>query len=253
MKANLCRDARRRVNTTLRFSAVLLFCCSAVTTPAQPTDATELLAALNDPSFETREAATQRLLADESLTEADILGLLGEAKSPEQRHRLMRVARHHVLTRARIEHFKDDANASLGISQEVVVAGREQAAVRVILTLPGFPAHAHLRPGDLITAIDGDTFPAAFNGQGFAAKVRSYKPGQAMTLTIRRDDQRLDVKVALASGEALEAMYDTGSVGLTFQFAAIWRQARGRFAQAMPELEELAPVKDADTGDAEGE
>jgi len=235
----------------VRCFAVLLFCCSAVAAIAEAPDRSELLAALDAESFEAREAATQALLADETLDEAGILTMLEEAKSPEQQHRLMRVARHRVLTAARLEHFKDDANASLGISHEVVnlrpdPEAAPRAAVRVILTLPGFPGHTALRPGDLVTAIDGQTFPAGFTGQGFAAAVRAYEPGQAVTLTVIRDENTIEVPVTLASGAALEAMYDTGSVGLTFQFAATWRQARQRFLEAMP----AAPVLEAEEEDA---
>ena len=62
------------------FPALLLSC-----SPALALDPT----ALNGDDYETREAATQRLLSDEVLTLEQITELYAQVQTTEQRHRLL--------------------------------------------------------------------------------------------------------------------------------------------------------------------
>jgi putative serine protease PepD len=65
---------------------------------------------------------------------------------------------------------------------------------------PGSPAaQAGLKPGDTITAINGT--PIATTDQ-FIATIDQYKPGQTVTMTIKRSGQSKQVKVTLANRPA---------------------------------------------------
>ncbi len=220
-----------------------LLCC-AVAAAGGGTSA--VLKQLDDEAFEVRERATEALLSDESLTEAQLLELMRGATTAEQRHRLLAVARHHTLRRARLADFPEDEAASLGISHDAISRhndpSRQAGAVRVVLPLPGFPGYNHLRAGDLIVALDGKPFPADLSREFFAATIRGMKPGQQVTMKVQRGDREFDAKVTLASAKALEAMYSQTSIELTFRYATIWREARERYIGVMGDIPTLSPA-----------
>src|SRR3712207_405945 len=89
------REAGKLISraAALLFPALLLFCCPAL---AQ-TDPSTTLEQLNDSDHAVREAATRRLLRDETLALDALRELYGRAESPEQRHRLIDVLRHHAI------------------------------------------------------------------------------------------------------------------------------------------------------------
>jgi len=200
--------------------------------------AAQILPRLNDPSYEVREDALGELLADDSIDEDAIAALLRQSETAEQRHRLIAAAKHHVLRAAREADFGEGEHGSLGISNDAVNLvdpdGNKAGAVYVILTLPGFPGHAVLRSGDLITAIDGKPFPPDMSRDRFAAIIRSYEAGTRITLNVRRGEAEVAVTTTLASGAALEAMYDGATVEPTFRYAELWRLARADFETEMP-------------------
>jgi putative serine protease PepD len=62
---------------------------------------------------------------------------------------------------------------------------------------PGSPAaKAGIQPGDTVTAINGTPIGTS---DAFIATVDGYKPGQTVTMTIRRSGQSKQVKVTLAN------------------------------------------------------
>jgi putative serine protease PepD len=66
--------------------------------------------------------------------------------------------------------------------------------------VPDSPAaRAGLQPGDLITAVDGQTIPST---EAFIAKVAQDSPGQVITLTVTRDGQTKTIKVTLGKQPA---------------------------------------------------
>jgi putative serine protease PepD len=65
---------------------------------------------------------------------------------------------------------------------------------------PGSPAaKAGLKPGDLITAVNGTKITST---NQFIATVFQDNPGQTITLTVKRDGQTKQVKVTLGSRPA---------------------------------------------------
>jgi putative serine protease PepD len=67
-----------------------------------------------------------------------------------------------------------------------------QAAVQ-----PGSPAaKAGLRPGDLVTAVDGQTISSV---NQFIATIANYSPGDTVTLTVKRSGSTTTVKVTLGT------------------------------------------------------
>ncbi len=66
--------------------------------------------------------------------------------------------------------------------------------------VPGSPAaKAGLKPGDLITAVDGTKISST---DGFITTVFQDDPGQTITLTIKRDGKTSQVKVTLGTRPA---------------------------------------------------
>ncbi len=77
----------------------------------------------------------------------------------------------------------------------VELAGNSSGGAQISVVQPGTPATtAGLRPGDLITAIDGKTVAST---DGFIAMIDNYSAGQTVTLTVKRSGQTMQIKVKL--------------------------------------------------------
>ena len=107
-------------------------------------------------------------------------------------------------------------DGSLGISHQGVTKAQlphlGRPAIRVLDTLAGFPAHGVLEPGDLILLVDGRELPEVNNaGQIqsiFQSAILARKPNSLVRLKVRRRDVMIDVRIRIASGEALNRMYN---------------------------------------------
>jgi S1-C subfamily serine protease len=78
------------------------------------------------------------------------------------------------------------------------LGAQADAGAVVVGVAPGSPAaEAGLQPGDVITAIDGDSIEAESD---LPAALSSHKPGDEVTLTVERGGKQLEVNVTL--GEA---------------------------------------------------
>lgn len=171
---------------------------------------------LGSPDYAVRQRATHALLTDTTRTIEDWRELFTAADTPEQRHRLLSVIRHHVIRQIRESTFDPgEGAASIGFSHQVVpVQGMSThpellrgGAIQVIATLPGFPGHAHFQPGDLIFKIDDQVLPANLTAEVFQHVLRKWKAGQMLSFTALRDGTPVEIEIRLASVEALIRMY----------------------------------------------
>ncbi|MGF1646490.1 MAG: S1C family serine protease [Kineosporiaceae bacterium] len=94
-------------------------------------------------------------------------------------------------------------HAQLGVTARDTVVdtgdGR-RAAAGVVEVVPGSPAEeAGLESGDAIVAVDGRATPDALS---LTAVVRSYRPGETVTLIVARDGATIEVDASLAVADA---------------------------------------------------
>ncbi len=205
-------------------------------------DAT-ILARLDAPAYRDRQEMTRRLRASRSLSMQRIETLYAAAPGEEARHRLLDVARHHWLRAQRLERFESNqAAASEGaIGLPTVVLSADQlpqlgrSAVHVILTLPGFPAHEHLEPGDFIVAFDGTDLPPDADQSVFQNIVTQHPAGAPLGMTVLRDGESLELTIELASLESLQAIYSVAGPRLEPSLEIGWAEVRDRIVARGPE------------------
>lgn len=192
---------------------------------------THVLALLGDDDYQVRQAATRRLLRDNALTQADLDRLYAASKTPEQRHRLLRVARHHVIRRMIRQKYDGQAGpGSMGLSHQVIPASQDRArtGVLVVMTLPGFPAYAALEPGDVMIDFAGQPLPDKLTAAQFPLLIQEHTAGEQIHLTVLRDGVEIDVLFILEHGQALKGVYDTGGVVLNAPYRDRWATTRAR-------------------------
>ncbi len=208
--------------------------------PAAAIDDDQVLADLAHGDYAIREKATARLLIEPQIADAQIDRLFARTTTAEQRHRLLDVARHHLLLRARRDRIQAGQRGSIGVQIQDVAAyqlpGRKQPAIYIARTLPGFPGYGRLYEGDLIMAINGDR-PVGLQGdeitQFLQNRISRMAPDAPVQLTIQRDGEERDLIIHLAPLEALSQMYMPSPVigaGLTLpltgEYEALWRHRR---------------------------
>ena len=161
--------------------------------------------------------------------------LLVASETPEQRHRLLRVARHHVIRRMIEENFGELAGpGSMGLSHHVVrVTGpdgeADRTGVMVVMTLPGFPAYAMLEPGDVIVDFAGEPIPRRMSPQQqFPNMIRTHQSGDTIDLTVMRNGQAKRLQLTLCQGQALAQVYDRDGVSLNEPYRSRWAAERAR-------------------------
>ncbi|BAM05027.1 hypothetical protein PSMK_28680 [Phycisphaera mikurensis NBRC 102666] len=211
---------------------------------------------LDAASFTEREAATQTLMADATQTPDTLAAWLPLTRDrPEARARLLAAMHHQHLREARLALEGPDAGGgllqragratlrgpgpgSLGVSHRAFPAGAmpgvDEPSIAVVRTLPGFPAHAKLRVGDLIVGLNGrpvawpePAFPdaedrarrriedrrqrlladAARAATLFSEAVQTAGAGTSITLRVLRDGEPIEVALTLARSAALRSLY----------------------------------------------
>lgn len=218
----------------------LLVAVVAWTGRAQEPDQTERwFRDLAHESYEVREAATTGLMLAPDLPDARLSQALTVAVAvPEQRHRLTRVALHRFFSRyptgvepppqpeVRGRPIQEGDTGpgpdtgALGVDlslkmNHVVYPSQDPTlkhpAIMVAGTLPGFPAYAMLRPGDLILSLDGVAFDDDVDTNRFTETLKQkYKAGQSLTMAVRRGGKVLDVTIVMDSKARLDSVYSTG-------------------------------------------
>jgi hypothetical protein len=208
-------------------------------------DEAALLRDLQSPDYAVRDAASQRMLEDESLGQADFRRLYAAAVTPEQRQRLLDAARHHFLRAAQEDATKLGGASSMGLTLLPLVpageiAGIDQPAARVGATYPGFPAYAQLKPGDLILTIDGREVPDAEAGgiPAFIERIKAHPLDRPLNITGLRGGEPFAVTMKPASRTALQTIYSADGAELRAELEEGWMKERR-------ELEKLAPAAPA--------
>ncbi len=236
----------------------------------KPRDA--VLALLDHEDFAVRESAEAHLLADNTLDRVALRRLLLEAETDEQRHRLARVAEHHVMREVREREFgqgvgeeadgpeevdrlparRPRASAAVGFSyQPLLTEDNPQTntpAVTVTATMPGFPGHVYLRPGDLVVAVDGQTAQGIRHRElitnWLGNRIAFHQPGDTLTLTVVRSGEAFTVEIVCAQSTALNRMYSTNGFNAAFReqpYAELWDRAHAGLTEGLSEPEVLTP------------
>lgn len=222
-------NLRQRITT-----CTLLACVLASAHAAAASIPSTTLEQLSSPQFEARETATYSLLADNSITSGDIAQAYQLASDPEQRNRLLLIARHHLTRRlhANLPQIPGQPGAMGLLHQPVTPDQSPQlttCAVRVVQTYPGFPAYAYLRPGDLILSVDNEPMKTRATpeqiSEDFQAIVRRKLVGERIDLAILRDGKTLKVSFPLAAMTSLREMYEQNTGQLEPRYREIWEKA----------------------------
>ncbi|MEM7626936.1 MAG: PDZ domain-containing protein [Planctomycetota bacterium] len=226
-----------------RAVCVFVLLLAGLSTAAQDTY-DDVLARLDAAEYVVRQAATEQLLTDDSLSPDAIATWAGRELSPEQQHRLLAVARHHTLRQMRLAEFPAEGPGSIGVVQSIQTppAKDEPAPAGVLITkiLPGFPSVGRLYVGDVILAINGDPVeegPA--KDELFRARMSQFRAGRVIRLTIQRGDNTIEVDLTLANGAALPQMYPkiNNKFKLAPRFVEGWQEERrSRFTTLAPQL-----------------
>lgn len=222
--------------------------------------------------FAVRERAEALLLVDDGVNRVVLRDLLLDATSYEQRGRLLRIAEHHVLRVIREDLFGGQGNdpdplrnannpnvffntngAAVGFSYDAVPADRFPSVnlegVLVIATMPGFPAYAHLRPGDVIVAIDGSNTAERHPHQAvtnwISWRISQRRPGDTMRFTVMRSGELIDVALKCAEATALNQMYDTDAFkasARTRPYEQRWQEVRSKLTAELPRIDAVTLI-----------
>lgn len=145
------------------------------------------VAQLDDGDWMERARATEELRASNDVTLVMLEQMLAERRlSPEQRERLMDVAR---------SKFMSSPRAAMGIRFFMAITSR----VVIEKTYPGFSAYDVLEPGDVIVSVDGVRLEGPASRPTMQSQIISRDPGDMLNLVVRRGKQTLNVQVALGS------------------------------------------------------
>jgi putative serine protease PepD len=102
-----------------------------------------------------------------------------------------------IIAGHKVQHAYIGVCLDSGGGAQIATAGSQSCQSPVA---PGSPAaQAGLKPGDTITAINGTPIAST---DSFIATIDKYKPGQQVTLSVKRSGQSMQVKVTLADRPA---------------------------------------------------
>ena len=186
----------------------------AVVSAAYGLDEAEVLAKLGHEDWLVRQQAWRHLLTDADLTGSQIDSMFSRATNAEQHHRLLDVARHHLLRELGRRQSTRGDQACLGVGLMPInpsqIKGMDQPLSYINTTYPGLPGFVWFVPGDMIMAIDDQRPPARPAGQThsfFTDRIKAHRPGDMVTITVRRNGKTIDVAVRLADRDALVRLY----------------------------------------------
>lgn len=162
----------------------------------------KLVSELADGEFRTREHAQSELLAQarrkpvESMDE--LFHLSRTSGDPEIRQRCLAILRE--LLR---DQYMSEGQGFVGIGRAdktIEIAGRTEPCHGVFVTSvrSGTPAErAGIRVNDLIIALNGSEWKQGVASEAFADQIAAIKPGTKVSLSIFRDDKRIELDLIL--------------------------------------------------------
>lgn len=158
-----------------------------------------LISRLADPSFPAREQASGEILARGRKQPEEIERALADAyrhsPDPEIRFRSKSIL---------LDLFMDSIGF-LGVRYQRSDVfnqgvGNPAKGVTVMNVQPGSPADlAKLLPGDVILTVDGKALNPASPDLDFASRIQAFGAGRAVTLSLSRGGEEIDLKVTLAA------------------------------------------------------
>lgn len=197
----------------------------------------DVLERLTSDEFVVREQALLELYKRADFDQ-NIEAWLRQTDSVEQKHRLVDAAKHHAIAQYAEANFELAGPGAMGVSHRIMPAGQpDLPVVYVADTLPGFPAHACLRPNDAILELAGQPVTRDIDQEMFANIIQQHQAGDKVGLVILRRGERMKIEIALASLQALKGIYRTSDDrGTYFAPAAAkhWIQVRNRLSEFCP-------------------
>lgn len=228
----------------------------------------EVVALLADADYTARRRAQAYLMRDTKLTLDELRNFIQASDSIEQRNRLVRIAEHVKLRQIREREFGPNAKpiinadfapnrfnmngASLGFSYtpapDTDATADNPNAVMVAATMPGFPAHQRLLPGDVILAIDQQRAIHRHRHMDVTSwiqmRISAHRPGDWTVFTLRRDGKIVEVIMACAEATALNNMYTTNlslAASRNEPYDREWQQAHRKLLAGLPQPANLTP------------
>ena len=218
-----------------------------------PDDPFALALLLDHPSYSVRIAAQQDLIGAD-LDALQINRLYTDAKSPEARLRLLAVARHHFIADLRSKGPLPNQPGSIGVLYDTIsnlADDTQPPRVVILATVPGFPGHVKLRPGDHLLGIDGDLFDHQVSDRHVRSQLQLMRANEVHTFRIDRDGQVRNLELAMAASVDLNKLYDK-SPGqpphLKAPYADQWRQRVEELRTLRPESEPMRVTEWAEAG-----
>ncbi len=173
--------------------------------------------ALAHEDAERREEATRTLMQTEAFSGTVVKAAMERVESREAAHRLMRIAKHRFFAEQGPSVDAVGGGAALGVrltrsNKWAFISPDEDprldhSAFVVPERLPGFPAYAHLAPGDLLLGMDGEPFPKSFGWDAFKRIINEHSAGERVTATVLRNGERKKVSFRLDSKRRLTKVY----------------------------------------------
>ena len=188
---------------------------------ANPRPLSQVVADLGSTDYARREEATVELTLPKSFTLAELEAALKDPSlSAEQRLR---------LDEAAFRHFADSPRGALGVNFNTNVRTAEVSSV-----LEKFPASAVLKPGDVITQIDGVPVTSRVSADGGWSTVRaliiSHDPGDNVPVIVQRKGDEVPLTVKLGEFGGL----GPSSAIYSYEMRAAWEHRLARSTGLTP-------------------
>lgn len=225
--------------------ALLVFCSAVIPLVAHAAPTPEQLALveqLGSTDYITRREATSKLLQDQSLDTDKLTGLMQKTTTPEQRQRMLRIAKHHFLrSQLRDPPSNVRLTGALGIRHKIrqngMLPGVDGAAAVVVQTLQGFPGYIAFEPGDLIIGFEGELWPDNLDTMIFGRMLAKHRAGDTVKFTVLRDGEQREVSLTLAPMPDLGRMYRESDGRLQRVIEQRWQESLAEMLENAPEVQ----------------